>query len=225
MYKKNKYIEEVLNTKILPFVLKPGRYIGNEINAVSKNERDVSIRFALAFPDVYEIAMSYQGFDILYHILNNEEDIWAERVFAPWTDMEKKLREHKVPLYSLESFTPLKDFDIIGFTLQYELTYTNILNMLDLSGIPLWQKERKEDDPIILAGGPCSCNPEPAADFFPDPVLPCNPLLRLDLCGPRDRPVASPLLRGCPDLHADHLVHRVGLSAGHAHGLRSFSED
>ena len=166
MYKKNKYIEEVLNTKILPFVLKPGRYIGNEINIISKNECDVSIRFALAFPDVYEIGMSYQGYDILYHILNKEEDIWAERVFAPWTDMEKKLREHSVPLYSLESFTPLKDFDIIGFTLQYELTYTNILNMLDLSGIPLWQKEREENDPIILAGGPCSCNPEPVADFF-----------------------------------------------------------
>ncbi len=170
MYKKNIYIEEILAAKILPFVLKPGRYIGNEINIVSKDERDIDIRFALAFPEVYEIAMSYQGFGILYHILNKEVDIWAERVFCPWTDMEKLMREFGLPLYSLESFTPLKEFDIIGFTLQYELTYTNILNMLDLSGIPIWQKDRKEDDPFVVAGGPCSCNPEPVAGFF-DAIL------------------------------------------------------
>lgn len=163
---KNKKIEDILEQKILPFVNKPGRYLGNEINTVSKNPKDVSVRIALAFPEVYEIAMSYIGFQILYHILNKEEHIWAERVYAPWTDMEARMRDAGAQLYSLESFTPLKEMDIIGFTLQYELTYTNILNMLDLSGIPLYAAERNEDDPLIIGGGPCASNPEPMSDFF-----------------------------------------------------------
>jgi len=166
MQYKYKPIEEILNSSILPFVLKPGRYLGNELNAIHKKLDKVSLRVALAFPEVYEIAMSYIGFDILYHILNKESSIWAERVYAPWTDMEKRMRDLKLPLHSLESFTPLSNFDIIGFTLQYELTYTNVLNMLDLSGIPLLAEDRAEIDPFILAGGPCSCNPEPMADYI-----------------------------------------------------------
>lgn len=163
---KYKPIEEIINSSVLPFVLKPGRYLGNEQNAIHKDLNQVSLRVALAFPEVYELAMSYIGFDILYHVLNKERQIWAERVYAPWTDMEARLREHRIPLHSLESFTPLNHFDIIGFTLQYELTYTNVLNMLDLSGIPLLAKDRAETDPFVLAGGPCSCNPEPMADYI-----------------------------------------------------------
>ena len=163
---KNRAIENILETKILPFVNKPGRYVGNEINIIKKNTKDVSVRVALAFPDVYELAMSFIGFKILYHILNKEDDIYAERVYAPWKDMQQKMREQHIPLYSLESFTPLKDFDIIGFTLQYELTYTNILSMLDLGGVAVLQKERMEDDPFIIGGGPSASNPEPVADFF-----------------------------------------------------------
>lgn len=165
MQYKYKPIEEVLNSSILPFVLKPGRYLGNELNSIHKNLDQVSLRIALAFPEVYEIAMSYIGFDILYHILNKEQDLWAERVYAPWTDMEVLMRENKLPLHSLESFTPLSEFDIIGFTLQYELTYTNVLNMLDLSSIPLLARDRTASDPFILAGGPCTSNPEPMADY------------------------------------------------------------
>ncbi len=166
MQKKNTYIEHTLNSRILPFVLKPGRYLGNELNAVHKNTDKISVRIALAFPELYEIAMSYIGFDILYHVLNQQEELWAERVYAPWPDMEAKMREHQLPLYSLESFTPLSEFDIIGFTLQYELTYTNILNMLDLGRVALYASERKEEAPFVIAGGPCSCNPEPMAAFM-----------------------------------------------------------
>ena len=163
---KNKAIENILETKVLPFVNKPGRYIGNEINIIKKNPKDISVRVALAFPDVYELAMSFIGFKILYHILNKEDDIYAERVYAPWKDMQQKMREQLLPLYSLETFTPLKDFDIVGFTLQYELTYTNILSMLELGGIAVLQKDRAEDDPFIIGGGPSASNPEPVADFF-----------------------------------------------------------
>ncbi|HGY56032.1 MAG TPA: TIGR03960 family B12-binding radical SAM protein [Caldithrix abyssi] len=160
------HIEDTLVNYILPYVNKPGRYIGNELNVVHKNPQDISVRVALAFPEVYELAMSYVGFEILYHVLNKESRIYAERVYAPWPDMEAKLREHRVPLYSLETFTPLAEFDIIGFTLQYELTYTNILNMLDMAGVPVRSAERSDEQPIVLGGGPCSCNPEPMADFF-----------------------------------------------------------
>ncbi len=163
---KNPKVEKVLLQRILPNVLKPGRYLGNEINNIHKNPEKVKARIVLAFPDVYEIGMSYVGFQILYHILNKEPDFWAERVFAPWPDMEEQLRKHKLPLFSLESFTPLKAFDVIGFTLQYELTYTNILNMLDLGGVTVLASEREQSEPFVIAGGPCSCNPEPLADFI-----------------------------------------------------------
>ncbi len=163
---KNSKIENKLLKDILPNVFKPGRYIGNELNIVRKDSASVKSHVALAFPDVYEIGMSYVGFQLLYHILNSQNDIWTERVFAPWPDMEEQLRKTKIPLFSLESFTPLGDFDVIGFTLQYELTYTNILNMLDMANIPLHSRNRNDGDPYIIAGGPCSCNPEPLAAFI-----------------------------------------------------------
>lgn len=155
---------------ILPYVEKPARYIGNEINSVVKAQEEVQLRFALAFPDVYEIGTSYMGFQILYEIINNIPWAQAERVFAPWPDMEAKLREQKLPLYGLETKTWLRDFDIIGFTLQYELGYTNLLNMLDLSGLAPYARERK-GFPLIIAGGPGALNPEPLADFIDAFVL------------------------------------------------------
>lgn len=163
---KNRRLEQIIENNILPFVEKPGRYTGNEWNTVDKSAQDGLLRVALAFPEIYEIGMSYIGFEILYHVLNKEAHVWAERVYQPWTDMQQKLLEQNLPLYSLESFTPLNEFDLIGFTLQYELTYTNVLNMLQLGGIPVWASERGERDPIILAGGPCTSNPEPMADFI-----------------------------------------------------------
>jgi radical SAM family uncharacterized protein/radical SAM-linked protein len=163
---KNIEINKLLEHKVLPFVEKPARYLGSEQNVVLKKEDAVNLRFALAFPEVYEIAMSSQAIDILYYHLNRIDDVWAERVFAPWVDAENLLRKQRIPLFSLETFTPLKEFDIIGFTLQYELTYTNIINMLDLAAIPLLARQRAEGDPIIIGGGPCTCNPEPMADFF-----------------------------------------------------------
>jgi radical SAM family uncharacterized protein/radical SAM-linked protein len=163
---KNKLIETVLNKKILPFVSKPGRYLGNELNIIRKEDQQTDVSVALAFPDIYEIGMSFIGFEILYHILNKLDAIRAERVYLPWTDMQAMMQEEKLPLYSLESFTPLKDFDIIGFTLQYELTYSNVLQMLHLSDIPIMAFDRSNTDPIVLGGGPCSSNPEPMSDFF-----------------------------------------------------------
>lgn len=156
--------------KILPFVEKPARYIGCEINSVIKPAAQVELRFALAFPDVYEIGFSYLGFQILYEIINAIPWAQAERVFAPWPDMEAKLRERKLPLYGLETKTALKDFDLIGFTLQYELGYTNLLNMLDLAGLPVYAKARK-GLPLVIAGGPGALNPEPLADFIDAFVL------------------------------------------------------
>lgn len=153
--------------KILPEVLKPTRYIGNEINSIRKELFNLPIiRFALAFPDVYEVGMSHLGLKILYGILNSIEDVWAERVFAPWIDMEEKMRSEHIELFSLESFTPLRQFDIIGFSLQYEMCYTNVLNMLELAKIPLMSKDRDDSYPLIIAGGPCAFNPEPIADFI-----------------------------------------------------------
>jgi radical SAM family uncharacterized protein/radical SAM-linked protein len=163
---KNKDIENKLVELVLNKVTKPGRYIGNEINLIHKDLDQVDVRFLFAFPELYEIGMSSQAIGILYHVLNQIDYVWAERVFAPWPDMEEELRNNEIPLYSLESFSPFKEFDIIGFTLQYELTYANILNMLDLAGLSVWSKDRTENDPLIIAGGPCSCNPEPVADFF-----------------------------------------------------------
>ena len=151
---------------ILPQVQKPARYIGGELNSVVKDKAAVDIRFAFCFPDTYEIGMSHLGMKILYSLLNSREDTWCERVFAPWTDFEAALRRDGLPLYALESFDPLSDFDIIGFTLQYELSYTNILNMLDLGGVPVLSKDRTGLDNLVVAGGPCACNAEPLCDFI-----------------------------------------------------------
>ena len=151
--------------KILQYVQKPARYVGGELNSVTKDADKVDIRYAFCFPDIYEIGMSHLGMKILYGLVNEREDAWCERVFAPDIDMEEQMRKHNVPLFALESGDYIKDFDMIGFTLMYELCYTNVLNMLDLAGIPLFSKDRTELAPIICVGGPCACNPEPIADF------------------------------------------------------------
>lgn len=156
---------------ILQNVQKPGRYTGGELGSVMKDKNEVDIRYAFCFPDTYEIGMSHIGMKILYSLVNEREDSWCERVFAPWIDMEEQMRANNIPLYALESGDPIKDFDIVGFTLQYELCYTNVLNMLDLAGIPIYAKDRTELAPLIIAGGPCVCNSEPMADFF-DLTLP-----------------------------------------------------
>lgn len=150
--------------KILPSVSKPGRYIGNELNSVHKPHEE-KLRFALAYPDTYEIGMSNLGLQILYHILNLRPDIVAERFYAPWPDMEEKMKENDIPLFSLESWTPIKEFDIIGFSIQNELTYTNFLNMLRIADLKLHRKERNDRHPLIIAGGACTNNPEPLSDF------------------------------------------------------------
>lgn len=151
--------------KILQYVQKPARYVGGELNSVIKDANKVDIRYAFCFPDIYEIGMSHLGMKILYGLVNEREDAWCERVFAPDIDMEEQMRKHNVPLFALESGDYIKGFDMIGFTLMYELCYTNVLNMLDLAGIPLFSKDRTELAPIICVGGPCACNPEPIADF------------------------------------------------------------
>lgn len=152
--------------KLLLRVQKPGRYVGGELNAVMKDRDSVDVRFAFCFPDTYEVGMSHLGMKILYSQFNEKDYIWCERVFAPWVDMEEEMRTHQIPLFALESSDPLGDFDFIGFTLQYELSYTNVLNMLDLAGLPLRTADRTDDMPIICAGGPCAVNPEPIADFI-----------------------------------------------------------
>lgn len=156
---------------ILPLVRKPGRYIGGELHAARPDHAAVDLAFALVFPDLYEIGMSHQGLQILYHLLNREPGLAAERCFCPDTDMEEQLRRHQLPLFSLESRRPLAEFDVIGITLPYELCYTNILTILDLAGIPLRAAERGEAAPLVIAGGSCSMNPEPVADFFDAVVL------------------------------------------------------
>lgn len=154
---------------ILPLVEKPARYTGGELNSVIKDKSNVDIRVAFCFPDVYEVGMSHLGMKILYSLLNRRDDTWCERVFAPWVDMEDKMRENSIPLYGLESMDPISDFDFVAFTLQYEMSYSNILNMLSLANIPLLQKDRKEGDPFVMMGGPCAYSAEclaPFADFF-----------------------------------------------------------
>ena len=152
--------------QFLKRVEKPGRYIGGEVNSVIKKQEDVEANFAFAFPDLYEIGMSYLGLQILYNVLNKKENIYCQRVFAPAADMEELLRQENVPLMTLETKTPLKYMDFVGFTLQYEMSYTTVLNMMDLSQIPLYSKERGDEYPIIAAGGSCAYNPEPLADFI-----------------------------------------------------------
>lgn len=155
-----------LSDDILLQVEKPARYIGNEINMVKKNPQEVDVRFCMCFPDVYEIGMSHLGIQILYDMFNQWEDVYCERVYSPWPDMDKLMRENNIPLFALESQEPIRDFDFLGITIQYEMCYTNILQILDLSHIPLSAAERTWDDPIVLGGGPCTYNPEPIAEFF-----------------------------------------------------------
>ena len=151
--------------ELLLSVQKPGRYSGGEPGSIIKDKNAVAVRFAFCFPDTYEIGMSHLGMKILYSEFNSRDDIWCERVFAPWLDFEEVMRRQNIPLFALESRDPIKDFDFIGFTLQYEMAYTNVLNMLDLAGVPLKSCDRKDLSPLVVAGGPCSCNPEPLADF------------------------------------------------------------
>lgn len=155
-----------LHDDILLKIEKPARYIGGEINSVMKDPDKVDIRFAMCFPDVYEIGMSHLGIQILYDLFNRREDIWCERVYSPWLDLDQVMRKEKIPLFALESQDPIRDFDFLGITIQYEMCYTNILQILDLSGIPLRASERGEDVPIVIGGGPCAYNPEPLAPFF-----------------------------------------------------------
>ena len=155
-----------LSNEILMSVDKPARYIGNEVNMVRKNPDDVEIRFAMCFPDVYEIGMSHLGIQILYDMFNQRQDVYCERVYSPWSDLHKIMKEQKIPLFTLETQSPVRDMDFLGITIQYEMCYTNILQILDLSGIPLSAEMRKEKDPIVIGGGPCTYNPEPLADFF-----------------------------------------------------------
>ncbi|MBR5071803.1 MAG: TIGR03960 family B12-binding radical SAM protein [Oscillospiraceae bacterium] len=157
--------DSVLN-RILPKVQKPARYTGGELGAIYKDPDKVDIRFAFCFPDLYEIGMSSQATQILYSVLNSDESIWCERFFAPWFDMREQMETEGAELFSLESRTPLSEFDVIGFTLQYEMSYTNVLYMLELGKVKLLSSERGEDDPYVVGGGPCTCNPEPMAEFF-----------------------------------------------------------
>ena len=155
-----------LSDEILMQVEKPARYIGNEVNSVVKDKNSVAIRFAMCFPDVYEIGMSHLGIQILYSMFNAWKDVWCERVYSPWTDLDAVMRKEHIPLFGLESQEPVKNMDFLGITIQYEMCYTNILQVLDLAQIPLLSKDRGEDMPIVIGGGPCSYNPEPIADFF-----------------------------------------------------------
>ena len=155
-----------LSDEILMKIEKPARYIGGEVNAVTKKLDDIDVRFAMCFPDVYEIGMSHLGIQILYDMFNRRDDVWCERVYSPWVDLDKVMREEKIPLFALESQDPVRDFDFLGITIQYEMCYTNILQVLDLACIPLHAKDRTEEDPIVIGGGPCAYNPEPIAEFF-----------------------------------------------------------
>ena len=158
--------KSALSDEILLSIEKPARYIGNEVNSVMKDPEQVDIRFAMCFPDVYEIGMSHLGIQILYHMFNERPDVWCERVYSPWPDLDARMRKDNIPLFSLESQEPIRSFDFLGITIQFEMCYTNILQVLELSGIPLEASERTEEDPIVIGGGPCVYNPEPIAEFF-----------------------------------------------------------
>lgn len=158
--------KQALTDEILLSIDKPARYIGNEINSVTKNIDEINIRFAMCFPDVYEIGMSHLGIQILYDMFNSMEDVYCERVYSPWLDLDKIMREKNIPLFALESQDPIKEFDFLGITIQYEMCYTNILQVLELSQIPILASDRGEEFPIVIGGGPCTYNPEPLADFF-----------------------------------------------------------
>lgn len=155
-----------LDNDILMSVEKPSRYTGGELNSVTKDKNDIKVRFAMCFPDIYEIGMSHLGISIIYGLLNSFEDVWCERVFSPWLDLDRIMRDRNIPLFALESQEPISEFDFLGITLQYEMCYTNVLQVLDLSGIPIFSKDRNETHPIVIGGGPCVYNTEPIADFF-----------------------------------------------------------
>ncbi len=176
----------MINTKKLDKLLlkaeKPARYVGSELNEIVKNKENINLRFAFAFPDVYEVGMSHLGMHILYNLLNSQDNIWCERVFAPWVDMEEIMRENDIPLFALESKDELKDFDIVGFTLQYEMSFTNVLNMIDLANIPVRSEDRDDNMPLIIAGGPCAFNPEPLYNVIDLFVLGEAEEVTLELC-------------------------------------------
>ena len=152
-----------LSDEILLSIDKPARYIGNEVNSIRKDLTDIKLRFAMCFPDVYEIGMSHLGIQILYDQFNQRDDVYCERVYSPWTDLHKIMKEQQLPLFSLETQTPIQDFDFLGITLQYEMCYTNVLQILDLANIPFSASDRDWSVPIVIGGGPCSYNPEPIA--------------------------------------------------------------
>jgi len=159
-------INKIKLDRVLSKVEKPARYIGMEQNSIVKDLSNVSVKFAFSFPDVYEVGMSHLGMHILYNLINSEDRFACERVFSPWVDMEKEMRKEGLPLFTLESKEEVKNFDFLGFTLQYEMSYTNILNILNLADIPFRSKDRDDNYPLIIAGGPCAYNPEPIAEFF-----------------------------------------------------------
>ncbi|MCA9269915.1 MAG: hypothetical protein KDA41_15650, partial [Planctomycetales bacterium] len=161
----NTKLKDYLTGHVLPSVQTPAQYLGGELNIVRKDHREVRGKLCLAFPDTYTIGMSHHGLQVLYSLMNARDDWACERAFTPWLDMEQQLRSRSVPLYSLETFTPLCDFDVLGFSLQYEICYVNVLTMLDLGGIPLRAAERTMADPLVIGGGPCAQNPEPLAPF------------------------------------------------------------
>ena len=179
---KKYFMTSIIDQTWFSNIIRPSRYLGNEINAVKKDYSSVEVSVALAFPDVYEVGISHLGLKILYNILNNEPWLAAERVFCPWIDLEKKLRDQKIPLMTLESSRPMASFDVVGFSLQHELCYTNVLNMLNMAGIPLYSKKRGENDPLIIAGGPSCFNPEPISDFIDLMVIGDGEAVTLEIC-------------------------------------------
>ena len=156
----------MLKDEILLKIEKPARYLGGEVNSVMKEKEKIDIRVAMCFPDVYEIGMSHLGIQILYDMFNRYEDTWCERVYSPWTDLDEIMRREHIPLFALESQDPIREFDFLAITIQYEMCYTNILQILDLSQIPIMACDRTKEDPIVIGGGSCTYNPEPIADFF-----------------------------------------------------------
>jgi radical SAM superfamily enzyme YgiQ (UPF0313 family) len=184
----NQTLKDQIVGRVLPCVRQPGQYLGNEVNMIRKDHRLLRGKLCLTFPDTYSIGMSHHGLQVLYSLMNAHDDWACERAFTPWDDMEAELRRQGLPLYSLETFTPLADFDVLGFSLQYEICYTNILTMLDLGGVPLRAADRTAEHPLVIAGGPCGQNPEPLAPFIDvfitgdgEPALPiiCDEWLRL----------------------------------------------
>ncbi|MCA9138224.1 MAG: hypothetical protein KDB00_15740, partial [Planctomycetales bacterium] len=162
----NQKRRKLLESRVWPHVQSPAQYVGGERNIVVKDHRNLRGKLAIGFPDAYTIGMSHHGLQVLYSLMNRRDDWCAERVFTPWPDMEQMLRRHEIPLYTLETFTALSEFDVVGLSLQYEISSPNVLTMIDLGGIPLESVDRTLNDPLLVAGGPCCQNPEPMADYF-----------------------------------------------------------